>query len=469
MSFPKQDRALMLILAISFGLSRIIYFLAGVRFDLTPLLWFWQLIDPILLKKHLLQSVYYLHTQPPLFNLFAGALLKLSSGPGPVLFYFIYLLMGLMMCLFLFLTMRRLGVSQRIATLLSLIFIVSPSAVLYENWFFYTYPLAATVTICVYFLHRFLSNPQLKTGFLFFLLLSVLILTRTLFHLIWFLVVVLFLIHYRKDLTRKICIAASIPFFLVVFVYAKNVIVFGTLPSSTTLGISFFKMASARTSPADLKQLVKQQKLSNAALVRPYSWLSTYSADLRSVPQTDIPVLDQTIRTTGFNNYNNLAYHTIAKNYFTDALYLIRHYPLRYLSSVVESFKIFFRSSSDYVFLNANQKRIELPNQLFDTILYGRLPIHSGRTCWFLLTGYFLVIGGSLVKSATYLKTGTFDRNASLTILFMAANVLYVAVLGNFLEVDDNNRYRFEIEPFFVILLGVALQRFGSRKQKGTS
>ena len=58
------------LMAAVFVVSRIAYFLAGVRFDITFFEWGWQCLDPELLTNRLLESCYYLHSQPPLFNLF---------------------------------------------------------------------------------------------------------------------------------------------------------------------------------------------------------------------------------------------------------------------------------------------------------------------------------------------------------------------------------------------------------------
>jgi hypothetical protein len=57
-----------LALAAFFAAARGAYYLWGIRFDGTPLLWFWQYLDPRLLKGKLLESVFYMHSQPPLFN-----------------------------------------------------------------------------------------------------------------------------------------------------------------------------------------------------------------------------------------------------------------------------------------------------------------------------------------------------------------------------------------------------------------
>jgi hypothetical protein len=78
-----QQRYNVLILLI-YALSRYFYYLAGVRFDTTSLVWFWQFLDPELLKCRFLESIFYLHAQPPLFNILLGlvfrAMNRLASG-----------------------------------------------------------------------------------------------------------------------------------------------------------------------------------------------------------------------------------------------------------------------------------------------------------------------------------------------------------------------------------------------------
>ncbi len=64
-------------------LSRLGYYLAGVRFDARPILHFYQFVDPQLLKHRLLESMYYLHVQPPGLNLYIGIALKLFPRVVP--------------------------------------------------------------------------------------------------------------------------------------------------------------------------------------------------------------------------------------------------------------------------------------------------------------------------------------------------------------------------------------------------
>ena len=60
-----KERTLYALLAMAFAVSRLGYYLLGVRFDARPVLHYYQFLDPELLKHRLFESLFYLHVQPP--------------------------------------------------------------------------------------------------------------------------------------------------------------------------------------------------------------------------------------------------------------------------------------------------------------------------------------------------------------------------------------------------------------------
>ncbi len=61
-------------------------------------------------------------------------------------------------------------------------------------------------------------------------------------------------------------------------------------------------------------------------------------------------------------------------------------------------------------------------------------------------------------------KEKTMGKPANIVLLFILLNLLYVSVLVNLFEVGDNNRFRFLVEPFYLVLLGLFLtEKFGGR------
>ena len=134
------------VIVAGFVVSRMGYYLAGVRFDADPLGRFWQFIDPELLRDRLFESLLYLHAQPPLFNLYLGVVIKLFPEHASVAFAASYLALGVTLAVTLYLLMAWMGVERLLAAALTLLFVVGPATVLYENWLFYTYPV--TVLLC---------------------------------------------------------------------------------------------------------------------------------------------------------------------------------------------------------------------------------------------------------------------------------------------------------------------------------
>ncbi len=148
----KKCNKFFLILIFSFIISRVIFYLIGIRFDNSTLTWFYQFLDIQDLKTDLLRSIFYLHIQPPLFNLFLGLVLNLTPGKELFVFQFIYSLMGLAMVILLFKLLSEFNVPAIRALIISLFFMISPPVVLFENWLFYEYPVALLLLLSCYFL-----------------------------------------------------------------------------------------------------------------------------------------------------------------------------------------------------------------------------------------------------------------------------------------------------------------------------
>jgi len=52
-------------------------------------------------------------------------------------------------------------------------------------------------------------------------------------------------------------------------------------------------------------------------------------------------------------------------------------------------------------------------------------------------------------------------------IIFLWLNIMYVSVIGNAFEVDENQRFRFSVNPFIATLLAVQAQRLWARLVRG--
>jgi len=177
-------------IVVAFAISRAATYAAGVRFDATPLGWYWQFIDPVLLRERLLESVYYSHTQPPLFNLFLGINLKLFPSSFSTAMYVEYMMLGLTTAIALYVLLTELGLSAVPSALLTVVFAVSPATLVYENWLFYEYPTMTVLVVGAAALHRFLARDSVGAGITFFAAAAAAIYIRTTFQLVWLLAVI---------------------------------------------------------------------------------------------------------------------------------------------------------------------------------------------------------------------------------------------------------------------------------------
>ena len=151
-SFPRENAGGLIILSV-FILSRLVFYLQGGAFIATPLAFAMQYLDPTLLKNDLSRSLFYLHSQPPLFNLMLGLVLKLS--PVPSLSYAIlFKTAGALIPLACYGTLSAIGVKRLAAVLITIVFMLNPTLILYENLLYYSYIETFYIALALFFLIR---------------------------------------------------------------------------------------------------------------------------------------------------------------------------------------------------------------------------------------------------------------------------------------------------------------------------
>ncbi len=467
------DRSSALWLTFSFLASRLVFFGLGVRFDASPLGVFWQYLDPRLLEGDLLSSVFYLHSQPPLFNLFLGVVLKLSPVDPSLAFHVLYLVAGWLCLLASYLLARLLGVGRWIAGAAGMILVTRPSFILFESWLMYDVPVALLVCLSGVALALFARRGTPFYAHAFFVVLLVLCATRSLFHLVYFGAALALVTGMTEVRRRRIVLrSAAVPLVLLVLLYVKNFVVFGHLGLSSWLGMNLARIATAAVPEEELARLHRQGKLSAAAAVPPFSPFSRYD-DVEVAPARypNVPALADRFKSTGSVNYNHEAYISISRRYLGDALWIVGHRPGTYLHGTAKAWYNYFKPQTEISHVSVNRERLRGYAGAGAWILYGRLPWtfdYDGDAKPIYL---FSTLGiPFLTFYALWLAVR--DRNAAArpVLAFMALTVIYVALAGNSLEVWENQRFRFYTDPFFATLFALAADRalrdraYGSRR-----
>jgi hypothetical protein len=485
-----KERTLYALLAMIFAVSRLGYYLLGVRFDARPVLHYFQFIDPELLKHRLFQSLFYLHVQPPGWNLYVGTVLKLFPISYPSVFHFIYLLLGLGICWAIYHLMRICGVSRWLAFSLAIWFIVSPGVVLFENYLLYEYLVAFFLVAAAVTLVHFVQDSRSLWAMLFFAALFGLVLVRNFFHLVYFAAILAALAFLFPARRRTVLLCGALPLLAILGLYAKNRMLFGSFSGSTWMGMNMDVITAHQLTGTEAADFVARGVVSPVSLLDLGSPIEAYRPYIQMPARTGIPVLDDCVSSTNATNFNCLAFLQVQRIYTRDGLALLRNYPVVYLRSVEAAWFSYFLPAGDFPFFDLNRPKIHAIDRLWNIVFFGqfkeasdrkelrRLAANGARASLALYTGVFLMIGlpALWLWSVCYLITGvrrqTLDPPAAILLGFLLLNITYVTALANFLSSFENNRYRFPLDAFYVVLLGIALSRsFGWKipRDKGRS
>jgi ubiquinone/menaquinone biosynthesis C-methylase UbiE len=476
-----------LLLLLVFAVSRIVYYALGVRFDTRPLLTFFQIIDPELLRHRLLESLYYLHAHPPGFNLYAGILLKLFPIHYAIAFHVLHMILGAASGCLLYHLMRVCGVRSAIAFTLSALFIVSPGVVMFENFFLYEYLVVFLLLASAAALYHFFERKSPAYAAAVCTSVLLLLLIRSHFQLIFLLLIFGCLVYFGQPRRRAILMAGSLPVLLACAFFVKNWILFGTLSGNTWMGMNMDVITSHQLTPQEARQLFEAGIISPVSMIDVGSPISAYTSFISAPPKTGIPVLDEQVTSTGATNFNNIAFLQIDKFYIRDGLAILRHYPRAYLRSVEKAWFSYFLPTGDFPFFDLNRAKIRRIDRFYNMVFFGQWKDASDRKHlqaleqsghgWSLIfyTGTFLIIGLPLLwgYGIYYLITGwrrkTLEGARIALLVFMLFSITYLTAIANFLSSFENNRYRFQVDGFFLILFGMALeqglQRFPEEQQ----
>ena len=257
---------------------------------------------PELLRTRLLESLFYLHTQPPGFNFLLGVMLKLFPSSYVPAFQCLYAALGLGIGLMLFRVMRRLGVRQRIALVLSILFLASPAAILYENHLTYEYPILFLMCSAALTLIEWIRTRQTWLLAAFQASLLSLMLLRGTYQPIYFLIVCGTMAWAFRADRRVILWSAALPLAVVMSISFKNWMLFGSFNTGSWPGFQAAIMTSYQLSEEDRKSMQSQGLLSPVASLPPIMQLADYEPHVAKPSPSGIPVLDQAVKSTGAVN-----------------------------------------------------------------------------------------------------------------------------------------------------------------------
>ncbi|NOZ00663.1 MAG: hypothetical protein GXP54_02080 [Deltaproteobacteria bacterium] len=474
----------------------IAYYFLGVRINIFPLFDYVQIVDPLYLQTDLLRSLLFLHIQPPGFNLFLGLVLKLFPHLYPMAFQGIFFVLAILLLFVLFALQVRFGVSRHVAFLVTGLLGASPDFILYEHHLFYTFGIASLWLLSVLELHRFLRSRRLKNLVVFYLILAVLAWTRSLIHLTYCIAVSVYVLWITRPTSKGRLAATLIMLAVVMAPYVKNWVVFGKFTQSTLFPGNIAKVTTVPLGQATRDRLYEEGRISR------YSWhlglsppscsdaddcLAASDGSLWTNPDflnpyrrfKDVPILFKTFRPTVFNqaaipNINHAALIGMHDIILKDDIYLATHYPGTVLLSWFYSSIYYSLAAYDQSYLSIQNKAAARPAISVWDRLYLKTPAPFLDKVATWASEHFdyhpikkpdhlfltLLIGLPLLFlfgiGLAWRMPKCPDRHA---LWYLTFSIGFASIIGNTLDCGENNRFRFMIDPMYMFLFGLALQR----------
>lgn len=445
-----------------FIISRLFYYnFFDIKFDSWTIDIYWQFIPKELLINDLFNSILYNHYQPPLLNLIVGLLMKITQNYVYVI-QLMYLTCGFFSSLLIYLICKEFNFSERISLSLSIILMLLPTTILYENHLYKEYLTLFFLLGVFYSSNKLYNNFHSYKYILYFsLTLSLLCITRETFHIFWGYVFIFFI---QKNLNNPKKILLILIFTTIVSpFYFKNLFIFNKFAISTASTyehlnqkIDFIKEMKNPNNHLKLRQFTfgdyenfKKFKDKGSLLFDTplYSGASNYKSILNYKNKSKIKILNS-------NTLFNEVYFEVEKFRKHDYFLTLREQPGLLILNFLNSATRHLFSSSDYFgFTKHNADKMRYMIKFVDCLKLTPICFYE-----YGFTKKTSFIGGNSYEA---IDTGPLNYKEKIIFAFQYTNFLLVIVylsllffLFKALFVKKNlNLINFWLLTFFFIFL----------------
>jgi hypothetical protein len=444
--------------------------LTGQRFNTDYLNYGWQLIPWDVLSTDPLRSVFYLHIQPPLWNLFLGTTAWMSPFSDRATLQVLMALIGFAVAWLAAVLGRRLGLSRRVAVIVALIATLHPEVL--KGAFEPTYELAtAALLLAVLIAVSDLTRKENVRRSLVILASTVTVtaLTRSLYHPAWALVIVVFgLWLMRRRINWKASVLVlSIPVIFMGSWMAKNEVMFGHTTMSSWFGMNLQRAVIPVLPKDDLDEMYAKGQISDIAMIGPFGKYELYENVFEDcVPTRSHRSLAEPMRTTDqwSPNFNYQCFLPLYDQAGKDAIAVIKEHPEAWLegrlwslrttiavSPIPSESKSEVMTGLDRVFSIA---RLDFGGVLstkgWGTPIYGQLEAHADFGL--MLIPMYLTIGWiGLWQILQRLRRK--QLSAASTIYVVGSfTVAFTVIVGALAELGEQSRFRTMIDPIVTVM-----------------
>ncbi|WCO65757.1 sigma-70 family RNA polymerase sigma factor [Iamia majanohamensis] len=453
----------------------------GATLDRRALAVSWQLVDLGVLRADPLGSTWYLHTQPPLYNLFVGSVLRWSPTPPIGTLFVLYFACLIVTGLLLVSLGSRWGAHPVLAGTAAGVALTTPSALRTVVQGSYEVPLATLVVLALWLVQRHVDSPRPGTLVGLSTVLTTLVMVRSVFHPLWLLAVLALVAIARPVPARAVAIAVAVPLVVVGGWMGKNQVLFDQATLSSWAGFNAQRGVVAPLDEDAVAADVADGTVTPLATQAPWRSIEAYPDREPCRPDERHRAISRSTKGDApreVANFNHSCYLPLYEESRHNATRLAREHPVDYLRSRGAALAIAFavtplgtddpsvgftgsraptRTSMDgvgSVVLLPVGTAVPMDTWNLPLLGWEQLPIEVSIT---LIAGFLVVVGRGGLGLVRLASAGWRDRAETwppheVTWIVAASAVGLLVVGAAMVELGENDRFRATIDPLLLAL-----------------
>jgi len=384
--------------------------------------------------------------------------------------------MGLLESLALYGILKAMRLSPVMAFIITMVFMLNPTVLLYENLLYYTCIEGSLILIAAFSLMQWCNGFHYRWAVVFWIMLGSLGCIRSLFHPFFLIGLSGLLTYYffikcgQRKSALIFCISSLLAIAPLGLLCAKNYSVFGFFGISSWDGMSLWTKTCGY-GPDELEQFHRRGIISNLALqaeLEPFRPLDQYPEGGKLLALACHHPADCTpIKSTGKPNFNHIGYIELSRQLWKDSLAIIRDDPTRFALQTLGSYSLtlWYASDSVHALFKDNMEILANLEKMYRYVYFGFLNVQSKysdprmllRT--FCISVLFLFFYAGTLMQAFRARTVHEITIAAVCLFCMFIHLFAIAV-SSIIEFGENNRFRFPVDGAFLVLMAGNIMAF---------
>lgn len=458
--------------ALTWGAVYAALVVSGQRFETRYLNYGWQLVPWDVLSADPWSSVWYLHIQPPLWNLVLGVSAWASPVSDALTLQLVMFAFGVLAVACAATLGERLGLTRRCAVVVALVATSNPEVLKGAFEPTYELPVAALLLSVLVVAARATvieSKSQWRLIGLAALVTTV-SMTRSLYHPVWALVVlaiVLWSVRSRVTL-KSILVSISIPVIVMGGWMMKNEVLFGQANLSSWFGMNLQRAVIPVLDLDELEAMHEREQVSDIAMIGPFGKYELYADVVEPCsPSHRHRSLSEPTRTTDpwSPNFNYECYLPIFEQAGRDSWAVIREHPDVWLEGRLWSLRstaavaVTPSESPSFVMRGLDQlyswARLDYAGVLstrgWGTPIYGQLTAQVDFGL--LLIPMYAIVAIAGVFPVWTERRGGRRLDAAPVYVIASFTVLFTVLVGAIAELGEQARFRTMTDPLAVVVV----------------